>query len=340
MAFWEPQDWLTTASPARADELVSWHRDTLYPKHGINLGVEYTHVFGVGGLADFEPFFRDFPVAIKTPEAARMLGVEIGQRVVYCPRRSFDIWNTVYFILPADSHGWLEEYRGYASFLFHSERVYPNVEVASDSPIARLPRDWVEKHDVQVLRNLDALPRAWVVHDARWVNSADTSRTARDSTLREILFGNDPLWHDNSTRPRDPRTTAWVDIDKQPELSPFLAGELPKPTETIKVTYPTPQRVELDASLQSPGVVVLSDLFYPGWRLTIDGKDAPIYPVNRLMRGAAVAAGVHKLVYTYEPLSFRVGRAVSIVGICALAILCVACAWSPVDRRVEARVQK
>jgi hypothetical protein len=335
MPYWEPRAWQTTASPARAVDLASWQRDTLFPKHGINLGVEFTQAFGVGGIADFELFFRDFPVAIKTPEAARMLGVGMGERVVYYPRRSFDIWNTRYFIIPAASYGWRQEYRGYASFLFRSERVYPSPGSSSDSAVENLSREWIANRDVQVLRNLDELPRAWVVHDARRVHSADPSREARDNTLREILFANDPLWHDDTRRAFEPRTLAWVDVDKRPELSPLLSGEVPKPTETVAVTYPTPHRVELEATLQTPGLVILSDLFYPGWELTIDGKEAPIYPVNRLMRGAAVPAGNHKLVYSYAPLSFRAGRVASIVALGALALCCVACALRPIDRRLE-----
>ena len=44
---------------------------------------------------------------------------------------------------------------------------------------------------------------------------------------------------------------------------------------------------------------------------------------NRLMRGAAVAAGHHRLVYTYEPRSFQIGAWISlagIVGLCGLGL--------------------
>ncbi len=57
----------------------------------------------------------------------------------------------------------------------------------------------------------------------------------------------------------------------------------------------------LEVSLDSPGLVVLADVDYPGWELAIDGKPAPIYRVNGVMRGAAVSAGRHRLVYTYAP---------------------------------------
>ena len=95
------------------------------------------------------------------------------------------------------------------------------------------------------------------------------------------------------------------------------------------MTYPTPEQAVLEVSLDSPGLVVLADVYYPGWELTIDGKPAPIYRVNGAMRGAAVSAGRHRLVYTYAPRSFRVGRLVSIAGLAGLLLLGLACARWP-----------
>ena len=102
------------------------------------------------------------------------------------------------------------------------------------------------------------------------------------------------------------------------------------------MTYPSPQRAELEASLESPGLVILADVYYPGWELTIDGKPAPIYRVNRLMRGAAVPAGTHRLVYSYAPRSFLVGRVVSILGLGVLALLALAGILRPVNTVVGA----
>jgi hypothetical protein len=80
--------------------------------------------------------------------------------------------------------------------------------------------------------------------------------------------------------------------------------------------------------------VILADVYYPGWTLTIDGKPAPIYRVNRLMKGAGVAAGKHHLVYTYDPRSFQLGKIVSMLGLAVLALAGVVCTLRPVDRVV------
>jgi uncharacterized membrane protein YfhO len=103
-----------------------------------------------------------------------------------------------------------------------------------------------------------------------------------------------------------------------------LTGARTGRDERVTIAEYTPQRVVLDAALDQPGLVILADVYYPGWRLTIDGANAPVYRVNRMMRGAAVPAGRHRLVYTYEPGSFVVGGRITLA---ALAILTALAAW-------------
>jgi uncharacterized membrane protein YfhO len=73
--------------------------------------------------------------------------------------------------------------------------------------------------------------------------------------------------------------------------------------------------------LHHPGIVILADAYYPGWRLTINGRPAPILRANQMMRGAAVSAGEHQLVYRYDPWSFRIGAGVSSVGVTVLLLM-------------------
>jgi uncharacterized membrane protein YfhO len=65
--------------------------------------------------------------------------------------------------------------------------------------------------------------------------------------------------------------------------------------------------------------------------LTIDGVPAPIYQVNRMMRGAAVDKDRHHLVYTYAPKSFRFGKIVSAIGVATFLLLSAVCFLRPVD---------
>jgi uncharacterized membrane protein YfhO len=110
------------------------------------------------------------------------------------------------------------------------------------------------------------------------------------------------------------------------KLQPYLSGASPRPIEAVKVSYPSPQQAELDVTLDQPGIVILADVYYPGWKLTIDGHPASVIRVNRLMRGAAVEAGPHHLVYTYDPFSFRLGCIITAAGGAAWVLLVIFCA--------------
>jgi hypothetical protein len=335
MPIWELLSWGKSRSTERNNDLVNFERNTIQPKYGINYGIEYAHTLGVAELYDYEWYYGGFPRKVHNEETARVLNVEVDKEVVYFPRRTFDMWNARYFIVPMHANGWRDEFRGFATFLQGSERVYPPPEKFRGSESQEEAREWVENHDFQIRRNLNEHPRAWVVHNARTLApTAGLSTEERRKAMQEIVYSDDGFWSDRSLTVYDPLQLAWVEKDQILELGPYLPdlhGGARRRSEPVKVSYPNPQRVEIEADLERPGIVVLADVYYPGWELTIEGKPAPIYPVNRLMRGAAVPAGRSHLVYTYSPRSFRVGRVVSLSGLGVLALLALVFSLRPVD---------
>ena len=54
---------------------------------------------------------------------------------------------------------------------------------------------------------------------------------------------------------------------------------------------------------QKGGVVVFSEIYYPGWTVTIDGKPAEFGRVNYVLRALKVPAGKHQVVATFRPTS-------------------------------------
>ena len=71
-------------------------------------------------------------------------------------------------------------------------------------------------------------------------------------------------------------------------------------------------------------LLVLTDVHFPGWKATVDGRTAPIERVDYLLRGVVVPPGAHRVEFTYEPTSFRAGWIISL-----LAALAVLAGWSP-----------
>jgi hypothetical protein len=84
-----------------------------------------------------------------------------------------------------------------------------------------------------------------------------------------------------------------------------------------------PERVELRASVARGGVLVLNDGYFEGWKAWVDGKKAPIFPANLLVRGVWLEPGDHRVVFEYPmPLALRAGIAISIAtALASLAFL-------------------
>ena len=85
---------------------------------------------------------------------------------------------------------------------------------------------------------------------------------------------NDPIWSERGQTVLDLRLVALIETENKEALKEFIAPRQVGPSESVVITKYEPQRVELSASLDDPGLVILADTYYPGWRLTIDGKSA------------------------------------------------------------------
>jgi hypothetical protein len=311
MPMWYPAVWNHVMSPARIVEFDRWERDTIRPKYGLLHGIEYTLSWGMAEIDDYMDCFSGFRLSADAA-TARLLGVAPGQPVIVSRRRAFDLWNTRYFIVPADPNGWNDESRAYAAFVADADRIFPppGAFQGPDGPERR--RRWVESSDFQVFRNRNTYPRSWVVHDARFFPRRSSSdRALRDAALRAML----------DSGSSDPRRTAWLEADSRPALAGTLPGTPPLPSESPQITRHNPQRIEIDLALERPGLVVLADTYDPGWRLTVDGVATPVHRANLMMRAALVAAGRHHLVFRYEPHTWRLGVALSVLGLVALGSL-------------------
>ena len=73
----------------------------------------------------------------------------------------------------------------------------------------------------------------------------------------------------------------------------------------------------MQSTSESDGFVVLSEIYFPGWRASIDGAAATIYRTDYALRGVRVGAGSHVIRFSYRPLSFRLG----VLGLVAGLIL-------------------
>ena len=148
-------------------------------------------------------------------------------------------------------------------------------------PPGEAPLDLEETYDgpdARIYANPHAMPRAWVVGEQRVVKGEDA----------QLAAITDPGF--------DPRREAIVERaggrrgvgrDRRGDQDRGRPGRGHAPS--------------------GGGLVVLSDVYFPGWKATVDGEEAPIERVDYLLRGVAVGPGEHEIVMEYQPWSWRIG---------------------------------
>ncbi len=102
--------------------------------------------------------------------------------------------------------------------------------------------------------------------------------------------------------------------------APGSAGEK-RPWSTIeeKSSASNPNWLSFSVAADLPGWLVISDTWYPGWRLWVDGSPVPLYRANYLFRAVRLLEGRHEVVLAYQPASFYLGATVTFLGVIILA---------------------
>ena len=78
-------------------------------------------------------------------------------------------------------------------------------------------------------------------------------------------------------------------------------------------------RIELEATLNEPGAVVLLEGFLPGWHATVDGAPCDAVRANAVFLSVPTPAGRHTVVFSYRPRTAVVGLALTALAALALA---------------------
>lgn len=88
--------------------------------------------------------------------------------------------------------------------------------------------------------------------------------------------------------------------------------------QPVQVLHASENHVTIEASLDAPGYLVLTDLFAPGWKATVEGAGQPMIPVNVIFRGVPLTEGTHRIEFSYTPPGLWFGGIVSALTLLAL----------------------
>lgn len=145
------------------------------------------------------------------------------------------------------------------------------------------------------LRNLQANGNAWFVDRLAFVKGADAEMAALGGL--------------------DTKHAAVADEAFRAALDGSALG-----SGTVRLTSYAPNRLAYSVDCGKGGVMVFSEIYYPGWTATVDGKPAELGRVNYVLRAMKVPAGHHEVVLEYLPASVGTTNAVAYAAI-ALILL-------------------
>ncbi len=152
------------------------------------------------------------------------------------------------------------------------------------------------------VQNPYAYGNAWFVNEVKYVDDAD----AEIAELHNIA----------------PRHTAVADKRFSDVLGE--ANATTDSTANVTLTAYEANSLAYQVESQQGGIVVFSEIYYPGWRCTIDGEETPIARANYVLRAIRVPAGKHEIVMTFDPQTVHTTEAVAYT---ALAILALFLLW-------------
>lgn len=202
------------------------------------------------------------------------------------------------------------EYRNIIGALQKAKSIEDVLPALANSPSLNMmnTRYIIYNPEQAPIRNPFAFGNAWFVEKVDLVENAD----AEIEALNHI----------------NPLETAVVDKRFESDLKGFVPQK--DSTATIVLESYRPNRLTYKTKADKEQLAVFSEIYYqPGWRATIDGKEAPHFRVDWTLRGMLVPAGEHTIVYEFYPEAYVTAAYVSSYSsFFILLLLIVAIGWS------------
>lgn len=156
-----------------------------------------------------------------------------------------------------------------------------------------------EDRTVVVLENKKALPRAFLV--------ADWEVLKQDEVLPKLLESNFPI---------DRKIILTEDFDGFVQSQGTLESKL----DYLEYSY---KNYKIVTNSNQNAFLFVSDSWYPGWKAFVDGNETKIYQADYTFRAIPVERGKHTVEFIYDPISFRIGKWLSMATIIFLLIVLV-----------------
>jgi Bacterial membrane protein YfhO/6-pyruvoyl-tetrahydropterin synthase related domain len=160
--------------------------------------------------------------------------------------------------------------------------------------------DQREKNAI-IYENRAVIPRTWVV--------SHVQQLERDKILQAIATSRLP-----NGKIFDPSKTVLTD-SSIPSIDNVSNGSL------TRIFRDDGSHLIIDVWANSPGILVIGDAFYPGWKAWVNGTETKVNQVNYALRGIAVPQGISRVELLFRPQSFIWGVVLSIIALATLIVI-------------------
>ncbi len=94
-------------------------------------------------------------------------------------------------------------------------------------------------------------------------------------------------------------------------------------TATVKLDKYEPNNLQYTVNSKNGGIVVFSEIYYPGWKATVDGQSVELGRVNYILRAVNVKPGKHTVVLDFHPTSISTTETIAYISIVILLLAIV-----------------
>ena len=94
-------------------------------------------------------------------------------------------------------------------------------------------------------------------------------------------------------------------------------------TATVKLDKYEPNNLQYTVNSKNGGIVVFSEIYYPGWKATVDGQSVELGRVNYILRAVNVKPGKHIVVLDFHPTSISTTETIAYISIVILLLAIV-----------------
>lgn len=112
------------------------------------------------------------------------------------------------------------------------------------------------------------------------------------------------------------------------------------PNATITLTSYNPDHLIYQTGSTVPQIAVFSEIYYDkGWTMLIDGKEAPYFRADYLLRAAQIPVGNHKVEFIFHPASYYTGEKISLAGSVLLVLALGGAIYTEARKKRSAEVE-